>query len=423
MSTYTIHGGKPLSGVLPVSGSVNASLPIICASLLSAQPCVIHNVPDISDVHNLLAIITDLGVKVAYDAPTHTLRVDAGVLKKSEPDPALVKKFRGSVLLIGPLLARTGSVTLPFPGGDLIGKRPIDTHLLAMRALGGVVREGEVLEISAPQKLRGAEIILNEMSVTGTENAIMAAVCASGDTTIHLAATEPHVQDLCKFLNALGARIANVGQHDLAISGVPITSLHGAEHTVIYDNEVTFSLANLAAASRNELLVQHAQPQFMYAAEVQWREMGVNFDVQPDGILVKKPLGSYRAAKIKTNIYPGLMSDYIPPFAVLATQAQGTSLVHEWMYEGRLGYIHELAKMGASCHIVDQHRAEVTGVTPLHGTNVSSLDVRSGMVMIIAALIADGKSVLHDVEHVERKYENILGILQAAGADIVRGDE
>ena len=424
MSTYTIRGGKPLSGTLAVSGSVNAALPIICASLLAGEPCTLENIPDISDVHHLLAIVEDLGAKVDYVAATHHLTVDPRTISKSIPNPELVKKLRGSILLIGPLLSRAGSVTVPYPGGDLIGKRPIDTHLLALQELGAQVREGDVLQISAPAGgLRGADVILNEMSVTATENAVMAAACASGDTSIHLAATEPHVQDLCRFLNAIGAKIENIGQHDLLVHGVPIASLHGASYAVIYDNEVTASYANLAAAARCEMFIQHAQPQFMYGASIQWKLMGVNFEVQPDGILVKKPTGPYRAAKIKTSVYPGLMTDYIPPFVVLATQAEGTSQVHEWMYEGRLGYIHELSKMGANCRILDQHRAEVTGATQLHGTNVSSLDVRSGMVMIIAALIADGKSVLHDVEHVERKYENILGILKQAGADIERGEE
>ncbi len=223
--------------------------------MLAGKPCVISNVPDITDVHNLLAIVADLGAKVSYNAASHTLSIDGSGVNSSVPNPLLVKKFRGSVLLIGPLLSRFGTVELPFPGGDLIGKRPIDTHVAAMVALGATAQEGEVLEISAPRGgLVGAEIILNEMSVTGTENAIMAAVCAAGSTVIHLAATEPHVQDLCNFLNALGCRIENVGQHDLVIHGVPIASLHGAEHAVIYDNEVTASFANLAAASRCELL-------------------------------------------------------------------------------------------------------------------------------------------------------------------------
>jgi UDP-N-acetylglucosamine 1-carboxyvinyltransferase len=218
----------------------------------------------------------------------------------------------------------------------------------------------------------------------------------------------------------MGAKISGIGTHDLKIEGVE--KLGGVDHAIIYDNDVATSYINLAAATKSEMTVENVNPDFLNAAFIQFRQMKVDFEIGKTSVKVNKPKAPYVSFPIKTNIYPGLMSDQIPPFAVLATQAEGTTLVHEWMYEGRLGYMHELAKMGAKARILDQHRAEITGPSQLHGTNVSSLDVRSGMVMIIAALVAEGKSVLHDVEHIERGYEGIVEKLKALGADITRSE-
>ena len=414
MVTFQINGAKPLAGRVRISGSKNAVLPILCATLLTEEHCIIRNVPEIADVKTLVTICEGLGSKISF--ANHTLETDNSALKSFSPDAALVKKLRGSILLIGPLLSRFGQVVMPFPGGDLIGKRPIDTHLLALKDFGAVVEESDALRISG--KLKGAETILNELSVTATENAIMAAVFAQGQSQIHLAAAEPHVQDLCRFLNAMGAKISGIGTHDIVIDGV--TKLHGVDYTIISDDAVASSFMNLAAATKSELLIENIEPKYLYSPIIQLRQMNVNFEVLKDSIKINKPLGAYKAAKIKTNIFPGLMSDYIPPFAVLATQAEGKSVIHEWMYEGRLGYIHELAKMGARCRILDQHYAEIEGPNNLYGTNVSSLDLRSGMVLIIAALVAEGKSVLHDAEHIDRGYERIDEVLRSIGADIER---
>ena len=318
MAIYQINGGKVLSGAVNISGSKNAAVAIICATLLTSEKCVLKNVPDILDVRNLIKILESLGSKISFE--NNVLTVDNSGVNSSEPKEDLVKKLRGSILLLGPLLARFKKVLMPFPGGDLIGKRPIDTHLLALKDLGANIVENSCLEINA-ENLRGAEIILNEMSVTATENVIMAAVTAQGATTIHLAATEPHVQNLCEFLNAAGAKISGIGTHDLKIEGV--TKLKGVEHNLIFDNEVACSFMNLAAATKSELTINNIQPQYLYAAIIQFRQMNVNFTVGANSITVKKPNGPYRAAKIKTNIFPGLLSDFIPPFAVLATQAEG----------------------------------------------------------------------------------------------------
>ncbi len=417
MATYTINGGKELSGTITIGGSKNATLPIICATLLTSEQCVLKNVPEISDVYVMIKILEDLGAKVTFEK--NVMTVDGSGVNSYQPNPELVKKLRGSILLMGPLLARFKKVVIPVPGGDLIGKRPIDAHLVGMEELGAKVVENDHLEVSV-EKLVGKRIIMTEMSVTATENVIMAAVFSEGLTTIHLAATEPHVQDLCNMLNGMGAKITGVGTHDLKIEGVE--ALHGVEHAIICDNDVAASFINLAAATKSEVLVQNVAPDFLNAAFIQFRQMNVSFEIGKDFVKVNKPNGPYKAFPLKTNIYPGLMSDQIPPFAVLATQAEGTTVVHEWMYEGRLGYIHELAKMGAKARILDQHRAEITGPTHLKGTNVSSLDVRSGMVCVIAALVAEGQSVLHDVEHIERGYEGIVEKLKALGADITRGE-
>lgn len=407
-----------MSGRVSIWGSKNAALPAICATLLTREKCILKNVPDILDVRNLIEILTGLGSKISFEK--NIVTVDNSWVNSFEPDEQLVKKLRGSILLLGPLLARFKQVVMPFPGGDLIGKRPIDSHLIAMHDLGAEIIENGKLQLRT-DKLIGAEIILNEMSVTATENAIMAAVTAQGQTAIHLAATEPHVQDLCRLLNSMGAKISGIGTHDLKIEGV--NSLHGVEHTIIFDNEVACSFLNLAAATRSELTVDNIRSEYMYSSIIQFRQMNVNFSVAENSITINKPDGPYKSAKIKTNIYPGLLSDFIPPFAVLATQAEGKSMIHEWMYEGRLGYIHELSKMGAKARILDQHYAEIEGPTQLHGTNVSSLDVRSGMVMVIAALTASGKSVLHDIEHIERGYQNLDQVLRELGADIKRDQE
>jgi len=415
MAIYKIKGAKELSGTVTVGGSKNAILPAMCATLLTKDLCVIRNVPEISDVYNLKSILEKLGSKVTFE--DHVLTIDNSKVESFKPDPELVKKLRGSILLLGPLLARFNKVVMPIPGGDLIGKRPIDAHLVALEMLGAKTKIDDLLEVST-KKLVGANIIMVELSVTATENAIMAAVTATGSTVIHLAATEAHIQSLCHMLNSMGAMISGIGTHDLVIAGVE--KLNGTDFKIIHDNEVACSFINLAAATKSELTIQNVHPEFLAAAFIQFMQMNVNFEVGDTWVKVLKPKEEYTAFKITSNIYPGLMSDYIPPFAVLATQAQGTTQLHEWMYEGRLGYIHELSKMGAKAHIIDQHRAEITGPTELSGTDVSSLDVRSGMVLVIAALVAKGESTLHEIQHIERGYEDIVNKLKAIGADIER---
>ena len=425
MSSFKINGGKILSGTLAVAGSKNAVLPIICATVLTKEECVLNNVPDIADVHNLIKILKGLGSSVDESVPGKLIINNSNV-SVFAPDVALVKKLRGSILLLGPLLSRFGEVLMPYPGGDLIGKRPIDVHIAALHDIGAEESENKIGEDgSAMLYMKStmptdAEIVLRELSVTATENAIMFAVRAKGTIKIHLAAAEPHIQDLCAFLNKCGAKISGIGGHDLIIEGVE--TLHGAEHSIIFDGEAACSFLNLAAATKSEITVTGLRTEFLRAPLNKFREMHVNFEDLKNAIVIRKPNQAYTAPSVKLEgmIYPGMLSDYLPPFAVLATQAEGTTLIHEHMYEGRLGYVHELIKMGAQARIIDQHRAEITGPTKLHGMHVSSLDVRSGVVMIIAALVAEGQSILHDVEHVDRGYEHIDEKLRLLGVDIIR---
>jgi len=418
---FIIRGGKPLEGEIRVSGSKNAALPIIAATILARGRCVLTRVPAIRDVENVLDILKSLGARILRSGDK--VEIDTAGICDSAPRPDLVRKLRGSVLLSGALVSRFGKVKMPYPGGDAIGARSLDVHLDGLRALGAVVSEtpDHFLVIEAPNGLRGAKIVLRESSVTATENILLASVFASGTTTIKLAATEPHVQDLVHFLQKLGARIEGAGTHTITVHGAEFS--HNAEiaHELIPDSDEAMSFAVLAASTRSDLTIKGVEPEYIEAGLLQLEEMGVNFDVAGDILHIKKPTALYRATKIQSGLYPKLMSDQVPPFAVLATQANGTSLIHEWMYEGRISnYVNELIKMGANAMLLDPHRAIVIGPTPLRGKEVKALDIRSGITTVIAALVAEGESILHEVFHLERGYERIEERLRSIGADIQR---
>jgi len=417
MEHFIIKGGRSLAGEIEVSGSKNAFLPVLAATLLTAEPCQIENIPLIQDGENALTILESLGVKINRQGKK--VLIDSSGLNSFMPPAEIIRKFRGSILLAGALLGRCGKVTMPYPGGDIIGSRPLDVHLEAFRALGAKISETpeHFLKIEAP-KLTGAKITLSEISVTATENAILAGVLAEGETIIKLAATEPHVQDLANFLKEMGAKIEGAGTNTIRIQGVK--KLHGAKHTVIPDSDEAMGLAVLAAATRSDVLIKKIEPEFLDSGLEKLKSMAVNFELGENWLHIKKPAGRYQSSKIQSGLYPKLMTDQIPPLAVLATQASGASLIHEWMYEGRLGYINELIKMGANAALLDSHRALVIGPTPLRGSEVKALDVRSGMTMIIAALVAEGESVLNEAFHIDRGYEKIEERLQKLGADIVR---
>jgi UDP-N-acetylglucosamine 1-carboxyvinyltransferase len=415
MSKFIINGGKQLTGEIRVSGSKNAVLPIIAATLLTDEECVLTNVPRIKDVATMVDILHGLGVEVKVG--DHKLAVSAKKIKNEVVNAEKVGKLRGSILLVGALLGRSHKAVLPLPGGDKIGVRPIETHINAFKALGVQVSFGELLEFEAKQ-LIGAQIILEESSVTATENAMMAAVKASGETVIKLAAMEPHVQQLAEFLNQMGAKITGAGTTILKISGVE--KLHGANVAIQPDAAEAASFITLAAVTKGDVKITQLDPNHLDDFLLKMKKMNVNFEVGRDFVWVKPPKGDYLATKIQCGLYPKLNSDYMPPLAVLATQAVGETFIEEWMYENRLGHIPELVRMGADAQILDPHRVKIVGPTSLKGAKMTSYDLRMGMTMVIAALTATGESEIDGIEHIDRGYENLEQRLSQLGADIKR---
>ena len=414
---FIIRGGKPLAGEIAVAGSKNAVLPLIAATFLTPELCVFDNVPDIRDVEIMLTIAEGLGSKVAWDRRTHRLEIESAHLASDAPDETLCRKLRGAVLFAGALLGRTGRVAMPYPGGDAIGARPLDTHLHAFEALGAMVESDTVIRIDG-SAMMGTAVVMDEPSVTATENAILAAVGIKGKTIISLGAMEPHVQELVAFLRAMGA---DIGFRDFARieinGGAP---LRAARWRVNPDELEISGFAALAAATRSELAIRNIAPQYLDAVFLQLRKMGVVFSHDGHHLRIMKPALGYKNFRIQSGLYPKLGSDHLPPFAVLATQARGVSLIHDWMYENRLRYIPELQKMGATCEILDPHRALITGPVALVGCAMESVDIRSGMTLIIAALVAEDESSLGQIEHIDRGYEKIDERLRALGADITR---
>lgn len=414
MAKFVITGGKKLSGKIAVSGAKNAILPILAATLLTGEKCRITNVPDILDVKNFVKILIALGAKV--ETADRALSIQSRQLKTHRPPDNLVSSMRASIVLLGALLGRLGRAEIAYPGGDLIGKRPIDLHLQGFRKLGATVREETTISVSA-QKLAGAELFA-ESSVTGTENLVLAAVLSAGRTVIKLAALEPHVAALCDFLNSMGAKISGVGENILTIEGVK--KLHGAETAVIPDMIEAGSFALLAAATRSEMEIVGVAHGHLDAVYHKFDEMGVKFEKRGNSLLILTPKNEYQSAILRTGLYPNLATDLQPPFGVFATQCRGITRIHDWIWEGRLGYLSELKKMGADARIIDTHQAEIKGPTKLAGNTIRSLDIRSGMTLVIAAIVAAGVSEIEGIQHIDRGYEQIDVRLRELGADIKR---
>lgn len=416
MSKFIIEGGSPLSGTIRISGMKNAATPIIAATLLTKEECVISNVPKISDVLRLIEILESLGARVEWtgDRELTICTKDADI---KTLDKKAVQSMRSSILLLGPLLSRFQKISMPEPGGCIIGNRPIGTHLYALEKLGArVSRENNCVALEA-NNLKGTLIILPEFSVTATENLIMAAVLACGTTEVRLAAAEPHVQDLIKFLNSMGAKISGSGTHTLVISGVE--KLHGARHAIIPDQIEIGTFAVAAAVSRGEVVIRGVVPEHLDIILLKLKEAGVNFEVG-DNFLKIKPSVDLRAFRLQTLPYPGFPTDLQAPLGVLATQCQGTTLIQDPLFEGRMGYVAELVKMGANAIVADPHRVVITGPTPLYGQEIKSFDLRAGATLIIAGLIADGETIINEAEIVDRGYEKIEERLAALGAKIRR---
>lgn len=413
---FVIRGGVPLEGELRVQGMKNAVTPIIAATLLITGESVIKNVPRLTDVERMLDILRSLGATVEWE-DRHSLRIDTSAADVGSLDTKAVKSMRSSILFTGPLLARFKQVRIPEPGGCIIGNRPIDTHLTALKSLGAVVtRVNGMFEFSADD-LVGTTIILPEFSVTATENVLMAATLAKGTTTIKMAAAEPHVQDLARFLVSAGAKIKGVGTHTLTVEGVG--RLKGTVHTIIPDQIEAGTFAVLGAVTKGTLRIMGIMPEHLDIVLLKLKSAGVRFELRDNALIIGNQ-SSCKAFKLQTMPYPGFPTDLQAPFGVLATQCSGTSLIHDPLFESRLGYINELIKMGANATICDPHRVLVTGPTPLYGQEIRGLDLRAGATLVIAGLAAQGETVLHDADILDRGYEDIDTRLQAVGADIER---
>ncbi len=427
MSRFVIDGGVPVCGEITVAGNKNAALPMLAATLLTDEPVLLTNVPDIQDVRTMRAALEDLGSRVGQPEVA-AVSCHADGLRSVAPDPAICRQMRASFVLAGPLLARAGRAELPAPGGDRIGRRPLDTHIRAFRELGAEIDvrpDGYVLR--AARGLVGADLFLDEMSVMATENVVMAASLARGTTTIRNAASEPHVQDLCRMLVAMGARIEGIGTNVLTIEGVP--RLHGCTAAVGPDYLEVGSFIALAAVTHGELLIRRARPNEHRVTASAYAKLGVRWEVRGDDIFVPRDQtlvvedGLHGAVpRIHDAPWPGFPADLTSIALVLASQATGTCLIHEWMYESRLYWVDRLISMGARVIVCDPHRAVVTGPSRLYPQNVSSPDIRAGMALLIAALVADGRSTIHNAQQIDRGYERIETRLQALGARIERED-
>lgn len=415
MGALLIEGGHVLQGEISLSGAKNAATPIIAAALLTKQTVVLNNVPQISDVDKMLNLLNGLGAKVEKDG--YKVSINAQNITLSSLDSKLVKGMRSSVLLFGPLLARFGEVTLPEPGGCIIGNRPLTAHLQGMIQMGAEVAIKDGAYVIKAAHLKGAHVVLPEFSVTATENIMMAAVLAEGTTIIDLAAAEPHVQDLGNFLNKLGAKIHGLGTHHLVIEGVK--ELGGVTYDLITDPIEAGTWAVLGAVGRGEISISPIRQDHMEIILLKMKEMGVNFLIKGDQLVVKASR-QLKPFKLQTLPYPGFPTDLQAPFSVLATQAQGSSLIHDPLYEGRLNHINELIKMGANALIADPHRVVINGPTPLYGREIRTFDLRAGATLIIAGLIAEGQTLIDDVENVDRGYEKLDERLSQLGAKIKR---
>ncbi|MFH0905188.1 MAG: UDP-N-acetylglucosamine 1-carboxyvinyltransferase [bacterium] len=417
---FIIEGGHALKGEVRVGGSKNAALPIVVATLLTDEVCEIENVPDIVDTRVLGEIIESLGGKVSWLGEGR-LRIENKGIDGRDPDFIKVKKLRASVLILGPLLARFNKVKSTHPGGCHIGARPIGVHLKGLEALGGKYRTDDQFYYLETDGLVGKKVVLDEMSVTGTECVLMAAVLARGVSEIRLAAAEPEVNNLAECLNQMGAKISGIGTHTLVVEGVK--RLHGANLKVIPDRLEAGTFAIAAAITHGEVLVKGYVHDHLDLFTNKLKDANVQFELRgTDEIFVRKTT-SLKAVDIRTDIYPGFPTDLQAPFGTLLTQAVGNSTIYETLYDGRLNYFQELAKMGATAEILDPHRAVVIGPTVLYGKEIESLDIRSGATLILAALAGHGKSVIKNVELIDRGYDRIEQKLRSLGARIERVNE
>jgi len=423
MSEYIINGGVPLNGTIKVSGNKNAALPCIAAALLTDEPVILRNIPDIEDVRVMLDVFTALGGEVETLQP-NVYKLQLKDIKSPEIPGEQARKIRASILFAGPILARNGKVILPPPGGDVIGRRRLDTHFLALTELGSKVKIGDNFTFTA-KSLKGSDIFLDEASVTATENAIMAASLAKGKTILTNAASEPHVQDLCRMLVEMGAKIDGIGSNILTITGVK--KLSGCDYEIGPDFMEVGSFIGLAAVTGGDLHIHGARQQDMRPAKVAFGKLGI-FWAHEDNVIhvpkgqsmeVNHDLGGM-IPKIDDAPWPGFPPDLLSIVIVVATQIKGTVLIHEKMYESRMFFVDKLIGMGARIVLCDPHRAVISGPAKLQGSELTSPDVRAGMAMLIATMCAEGRSVIRNVYQIERGYEHLPERLSSLGASIQR---
>lgn len=423
MEKFVIEGGIPLSGSVTPAGNKNAALPLLAACLLTDEPVILHNVPDIQDVQNMRKLIMSLGVQFEQINP-NTWKIQAKSVRPADLDPDMCRKIRASILLAGPMVARVGELTLPPPGGDVIGRRRVDTHMLALKNLGAKIKYGRSFEFHA-NGLKGADILLDEASVTATENAIMACVRAKGESTIRNAASEPHIQELCHFLNTLGAKIENIGSNTLHISGVD--RLHGGEFTIGPDYLEVISFVGAAVVTHGSITIKHAGNEYLDMVRLVLGRLGVHWETKGEDIFipskqslkVEADLGG-AIPTINVNTWPAFPTDLMSIAIVMATQSKGTVLFHDWMYPSRMYFTDKLVGMGAQIVLCDPHRCIVQGPTQLSGEKMESPDIRAGMALVLAALSANGRSTIRNINQIDRGYERVDEKLRQLGAKIER---
>ena len=421
MHEYIIEGGFPIHGTITASGNKNAALPCIAATLLSAEPVILHNIPEIEDTSVMLNILQSFGVKIT-NIKKHSWKIEAKTVNPECIPKELSKKIRASILFAGPLLARCGKAQMLPPGGDVIGRRRVDTHFLALEQLGARIEVNGSFNFTA-NKLVGTDIFLDETSVTATENAIMASVLAEGQTKITNAACEPHIQDLCDMLNLMGAKITGIGSNILYIDGVK--ELHGTEFTIGPDYMEIGSFIGLAAATKGSITINGIKNLDLRPLKIGFAKLGITWRLDGDSLKVSQvqemktnaDIGS-RIPKIDDSPWPGFPPDLTSIMTVVATQVEGTVLIFEKMFESRMFFVDKLMTMGAQITLCDPHRAVVVGPTTLHGEHLVSPDVRAGMAMVIAAMAAHGKSRISNVYQIERGYEHLVERLKELGAHI-----
>ena len=417
MGSFIVEGGVPLSGEVVPAGNKNEALPVLAASLLASSPVTLYNIPHIGDIHSMIKILSSLGARVQSQEDGGLL-IDPTGIGPEEPDQPLCAAIRASFLLAGPLLARRGHLTLPRPGGDRIGRRRLDTHVLALEKLGAEVQLSKSYHLTAPRGLKGAEIFLDEASVMATENALMAAAAADGESVISNAACEPHVQGLCRMLSAIGSNVIHV---------TGSSSLGGCAHRVMSDHIEIGSFIGLAAVTGGEIVLREVQPENLRMIRLAFRRLGVETVLEGTTLTVPArqkmeiqcDLGG-AIPQIDDAPWPGFPADLTSIALVTATQCRGTVLVHEKMFESRLFFVDALVNMGAKIVLCDPHRAVVIGPASLYGQELSSPDIRAGMALLIASLKAKGRSVIHNIRQIDRGYEMIDNRLRQLGARIER---